>query len=518
MTFDPVKQDLPDGRRGMYQPLSSAKAGQTVQPKAEALSWLSTLLRPVRSFRPAYLPLVMIYFAYGALGIVDVSRDMWVKEQLTLSAAELAGIAVWLSLPWTVKMVFGELVDSVPIFGSQRKAYILIGAAATASGMVTLAGAAGGWIAFARPDQLYVLGAMLIVTGAVIQDVVADAMSTEVVSRRDSAGKLRPDQELRAELGMVQVIGRLALAIGILAVAGLSGWLASILDRETVFLLGLLVPAVSAAGVLLIGTERSERRPTDWRILGGGAAFGAAILVLALGSVPFGQELIFALSMTVICTMLVFVTKELDSKTRRAILFASIIIFAFRATPSVGDGYFWWTLDELKFDEAFYGTLRQTAAIIAIAAMWLFSKQLTQYSVPKILFWLAVAGTALSLPNIGLFYGLHHWTEAMFGFGARTIAVVDAATASPFAQLSMIPLLTLIAFYAPAGHRATWFALMASLMNLALVAGQLQTRYLNEIFVVGRGDYAELGPLLVTAAVLGLVIPLAAIALFGRRV
>ena len=67
----------------------------------------------------------------------------------------------------------------------------------------------------------------------------------------------------------------------------------------------------------------------------------------------------------------------------------------------------------------------------------------------------------------------------MFGFGARTIAVIDAATASPFAQLSMIPLLTLIAFYAPPGHRATWFALMASFMNLALVAGQLQTKYLN---------------------------------------
>ena len=37
----------------------------------------------------------------------------------------------------------------------------------------------------------------------------------------------------------------------------------------------------------------------------------------------------------------------------------------------------------------------------------------------------------------------------------------------------MIPLLTLIAYYAPAGHRATWFALMASLMNLALVAGPI---------------------------------------------
>src|SRR6185436_19340088 len=134
----------------MNQSPSSAETSQTAQPasRTAALFWLSALLRPIQGFRLNYLPLAMIYFAYGALGLIDVSRDMWIKERLTLSPAELAGIAVWLSLPWTVKMVFGELVDCVPIFGSQRKAYVLIGAAATASGMLTLAGAAGGWIAF----------------------------------------------------------------------------------------------------------------------------------------------------------------------------------------------------------------------------------------------------------------------------------------------------------------------------------------------------------------------------------
>ena len=172
----------------------------------------------------------------------------------------------------------------------------------------------------------------------------------------------------------------------------------------------------------------------------------------------------------------------------------------------------------LKFDEAFYGVLRQTSAIIAIVAMWAFSKQLTEYSVSKVLLWLAIAGTVLSLPNIGLFYGVQEWTEANFGVGARTIALIDAAATSPFAQLSMIPLLALIAFYAPAHQRATWFALMASLMNMALVAGQLQTRYLNQIFVVQRGDYAELGPLLVVVALIGLALPVAAIAVFGRRI
>jgi hypothetical protein len=479
---------------------------------------VSDLARPIRGFRLAYLPLVMVYLAYGALGIIDVSRDLWIKERLTFTPAELAGIGVWLSLPWTVKMVFGELVDSVPILGSQRRSYILIGAAVTACGMLVLADAAGGWLTIARNDDLYVLGSMLIVIGTVVQNVVAEAMSTEVVPRHDAAGNARPDDEVRAELGMVQVISRLALSAGILAVAGLSGWLAGILDRATVFLLGLVVPAISVIGVLLIRSETHERRPLDWRILGGGMAFGAAILALALGSVPFGQELIFALSMAVICTMLVIVTRGLDAKTRRAILFTSVIIFAFRASPSVGDGYFWWTLDVLGFDATFYGTLRQTAAIIAVAALWLFSKQLTTYSVTTVLFWLAIAGAVLSLPNIGLFYGLHDWTQAMFGLGARSIALINAATASPLAELSMIPLLTLIAFYATPGHRATWFALMASLMNTALVAGQLQTKYLNEVFVVGRGDYAELGPLLIAAAAIGLIVPIAAIVLFGRRV
>jgi hypothetical protein len=481
-------------------------------------AWLAAILRPVLGFRLRYLPLILVYFAYGALGLIDVTRDMWIKEQLRLSPSELAAIGVWLSLPWTVKMVFGELVDSVPIFGSQRRSYILIGAAFTAAGMLTLAGAAGGYLILARAEHAYLLGALLIVLGTVIQDVVADAMSTEVVARTDEAGQARPEHDIRAELGMVQVLGRLALSFGILAVAGLSGWLAGFLDRQTVFLMGLIIPAMSTAGVLLIRSEKAERRPPDLRILGGGLAFGATVIGLAVGAVPLAQELIFVLSMAVICTMLFLVTRELDLASRRAILFTSIIIFAFRATPSVGDGYFWWTLDVLKFDEAFYGSLRQTAAILGLVALWLLSKQLTEYAVAKVLLWLVVAGTILSLPNIGLFYGLHHWTEATFGFGARTIAVIDAATASPFAQLSMIPLLTLIAFYAPAGHRATWFALMASFMNLALVAGQLQTKYLNQVFVIERGSYDALGALLIAATALGFLIPAVAILLFGRRV
>ena len=112
-------QDWPDFSDG---PRAATRCGDR---RERPLNFSDSLLQPIRAFRLHYVPLLMVYFAYGALGLIDVSRDMWIKESLTLSPAELAGIGVWLALPWTVKMVFGELVDTVPIFGSQRRSYIL---------------------------------------------------------------------------------------------------------------------------------------------------------------------------------------------------------------------------------------------------------------------------------------------------------------------------------------------------------------------------------------------------------
>jgi hypothetical protein len=53
---------------------------------------------------------------------------------------------------------------------------------------------------------------------------------------------------------------------------------------------------------------------------------------------------------------------------------------------------------------------------------------------------------------------------------------------------------------------------------LALVAGQLFTKYLNILIPVSRGDYINLPRLVVVAYVFAVAIPLAAIAVFGRRV
>lgn len=477
----------------------------------------TALLTPIRAFRLRYLPLLMVYFAYGALGIVTIAESFWIKSALTLTPSELAALSVWLTLPWTIKMVFGELVDAVPILGSQRRAYVLIGGGLIALGLLTLAGAAGGWLTFAEPANLYRLGSFLSVVGVVLQDVAADAMSTEVVDRVNPDGTARDPADINRDLGMVQVLGRLALAAGMVAVAGLAGWLASIFSYETVFFAGLVIPLISVSGALLIDITTTETRPVDWRILGGGLAFGATVAALAVSGFPFGQEIVFVVSMGVVIAMLKRVVSDLDAATQEKILYAAIIIFMFRATPLVGQGYTWFTIDVLGFDEAFQGVLNQIGAVLALLGTWLFADAITGRPIPVVLLWLTLIGTVLSLPSLALTLGISDWTEATFGFGARTIAIIDTAASSPFLQLSMIPLLTLCAIYAPAKRRATWFALMGSLMNLALVAAALQTKYLNQIIVVDRGAYHNLPLLLGLVMTIGLVVPLTAILLFGRR-
>jgi len=125
-----------------------------------------------------------------------------------------------------------------------------------------------------------------------------------------------------------------------------------------------------------------------------------------------------------------------------------------------------------------------------------------------------------------MFYGFHEWTAAMTGgiVDSRFIALVDTAVESPLGQIAMIPMLAWIANSAPANLKATFFAVMASFTNLALSLSQLGTKYLNQLFTVTReikdpttgiiqtpADYSQLGTLIITSLLIGLILPFVAI-------
>jgi hypothetical protein len=235
----------------------------------------------------------------------------------------------------------------------------------------------------------------------------------------------------------------------------------------------------------------------------GYAAFGVA---LQLAGVPFAEEIVLVVS----AALLSFLLTRMG--VTRSVAVAALVIFIFRATPDVGQGYSYWAIDRLGFDQRFLGLLAQVSSVLSLAGLLVFRKTIVRRPVSFTLLWVIIAGTILYLPNIGLFYGLHDW----LGISARSLAFIDTTISAPLNQLTMVPMLVLIAKTAPAGGEATMFAIMASLMNLALSASQLFTQYLNTAFAVTQHDYSNLGRLMVTVGIVGLV-PLLALPLLWRE-
>jgi len=62
-------------------------------------------------------------------------------------------------------------------------------------------------------------------------------------------------------------------------------------------------------------------------------------------------------------------------------------------------------------------------------------------SIAFVIVLLTIAGGVLSLPNIGLFYGIQNWTAALTNgvVDARFIAILDTMLESPLGQIAMIP-------------------------------------------------------------------------------
>jgi len=156
---------------------------------------------------------------------------------------------------------------------------------------------------------------------------------------------------------------------------------------------------------------------------------------------------------------------------------------------------------------------------------------MAKHSIAYVVVLLTVVGGLLSLPNIGLYYGVHNWTSQFTGgvVDARFIAIFDTALESPLSQIAMIPMLAWIAKNAPPHLKATFFAVMASFTNLALSASSLGTKYLNQIYVIQRevldratgaidvaANYSELGWLLLTVAAIALLVPLITVVLVQR--
>ena len=485
----------------------------------------------IQDMRWSYVPPLMIYLAAGVSGFTGIIESFYVKEELGFSAAFLAGLGFWVGLPWALKMPLGHLVD---LFWEYKAPFVYLGATLMTASLLIMIGLTGHpelMTGFMSAEKWYVLASLLSPVGFVLQDVVADAMTVEAVPIYDQHGEEIAEDEIKRMHITMQTLGRISIIGGSALVAGLGGWLATALSYKVMYQFALVIPVISILGVSLGSlSQRLQQRRLDrqgvvgknaqqtdtettpnWYILGGSGAFIVVSLVLGLSDLALKKEAIFLGSLGVICYLMHIVLKDLGKDKRTEIIGIAIIVFVFRAMPGFGAGASWWQIDVLGFDEAFFGTLRQISSLLVIAGLFFLRGWMSRRPIPYLIVFLSVYSSIMLLPYVGMYYGLHEWTEENLGFGARTIAIIDTMADSPLGQVAMVPMLAWIAREAPANQKATYFAVMAAFTNLALSASQLATSYMNRLFLIERGNYSQLGELFIAVTLIGLIVPIATV-------
>lgn len=271
----------------------------------------------IREMRWTYVPPLMVYLAAGISGFTGIIESFFVKEELGLSAAFLAGLGFWAGLPWALKMPFGHLVD---LHWHRKSMFVYLGAALMAGSIAIMIGLTGHKTFMATImalDKWYVIATLVSPVGFVLQDVVADAMTVEAVPSYDENGVKIPQHEFERMHITMQTLGRIAIIGGSAIVAGVGGWLAMSISYYSMYKLSLIIPVISVLGAIigvwnvrrlrihyrnsgcseeeiceLLRPEVCNMKP-NWYILGGGIVFVVIGVTLGMSELAAKKRLSF---------------------------------------------------------------------------------------------------------------------------------------------------------------------------------------------------------------------------------
>ena len=248
---------------------------------------------------PELMGILVVYFVQGILGLTRLAVSFFLKDELGLSPAQMSALLGISAIPWIVKPVFGFISDGLPIFGYRRRPYLVL------SGILgSLA-----WLALATVVNnvpTATLAILLASLSVAMSDVIVDSLVVEK-ARKESLG----------DAGSLQSLTWAVAALGGLITAYLSGWLLEHFSSRTVFGITAIFPlAVSAVAWIIAEDKIAQNNPLE-------------------SQTPTTRQQIKSLWQAI---------------TQKAILYPTLFIFVWQATPSADSAFFYFITNELGFE------------------------------------------------------------------------------------------------------------------------------------------------------------------------
>jgi folate/biopterin transporter len=403
---------------------------------------------------PELMGILVVYFVQGILGLTRLAVSFFLKDELGLSPAQMSALLGISAIPWIVKPVFGFISDGLPIFGYRRRPYLVL------SGILgSLA-----WLALARVVNnvpTATLAILLASLSVAVSDVIVDSLVVEK-ARKESLG----------DAGSLQSLTWAVAALGGLITAYLSGWLLEHFSSRTVFGITAIFPlAVSAVAWIIAEDKIVQDNPLE-------------------SQTPTTRQQIKSLWQAI---------------TQKAILYPTLFIFVWQATPSADSAFFYFITNELGFEPEFLGRVRLVTSFASLLGIWIYQRFLKTVAFRHILGWSIVISSVLGLTTLLL---VTHTNRAL-GIDDHWFSLGDSLILSVMGQIAFLPVLVLSARLCPKGIEASLFALLMSVSNLSGLLSQELGALLTHWFGVTETNFDKLWLLvLITNLSTLLVLPL----------
>ena len=357
---------------------------------------------------PELMAILLVYFVQGILGLARLAVSFFLKDDLSLSPAQVSALMGVAALPWMVKPLFGFISDGLPIFGYRRRPYLIL------SGLL----GTGAWIALAT-----IVHNAWAATAAIALSSLSIAFSDVIV---DSLVVERARQESTSDAGSLQSVCWGASAVGGLLTAYLSGFLLEHFSTRTVFGITATFPLIVSLVAWLI-IESKVDRANDWEHV-------RSQISQLRGAV-----------------------------TQKAIWMPTAFLFLWQATPSADSAFFFFTTNELGFQPEFLGRVRLVTSLASLIGVWMFQRFFRNVPFRVFFAWTTILSTILGLTTLLL---VTHANRAI-GIDDHWFSLGDSLILTVMGQIAYMPVLVLAARLCPPGVEATLFALLMSVTNLA---------------------------------------------------
>jgi len=384
--------------------------------KAEekSLSGMSSLIRKILlGFEPTpeLMAILLVYFVQGALGLSRLAVSFFLKDELGLTPAAVAGLSGLITLPWLIKPVYGFLSDGLPLFGYRRRSYLVV------SGLL----GTGAWLSLATlvHDSTGAIAASIIASLSVaIGDVIADSLVVERVRVED-----------QAQAGNLQSLCWGTAAVGGLMSAYFSGSLLEHFSTRTVFALTAVFPLLTAAVAFLVNEQPVESSTSSFRER----------------SESVKEQ----------------VVKLWEAVSQKNVWLPALFIFLWQASPSADSAMFFFATNELGFRPEFLGRVRLFTSMASLFGVWLYQHYLNKIPIRSMFTWTTLLSVPLGLTSLIL---VTHANRSL-GIPDQWFSLGDSVMLTVLGQIAFMPVLVLAAQLCPPGVEATLFALLMSGFN-----------------------------------------------------